>query len=58
MKLRDVLKTMMRSNAVLHLSLAEKPTWELHNGTVTTISARTVQALTRKAIVGACDHID
>ena len=41
---------------MLHLSLAEKPTWELHNGTaVTTISART--ALKRQAIVGAGDSL-
>jgi len=53
MKLRDVLNTMMRNNAVLHLRLAEKPTWELHNGTAeTTIRARTVRAaLKRRAIV-------
>jgi hypothetical protein len=58
-KLSYVLNTMMRNGAVLHLSLAKSPTWELHDGTtVIRVSTRTAQAaLKRKAIVGVGDSL-
>jgi hypothetical protein len=57
-RLSYVLNT-MRNGAVLHLSLAKKPTWELNNGiTAVRVSSRTVQAaLKRRAIVGAGDSL-
>ena len=58
MKLNQVLNA-LRNGAVLHLSLADKPTWKLNNGvTEITVSSRTVQAaLKRKAIVGVGDSL-
>jgi hypothetical protein len=58
-KLSFVLNTMMRNDAVLHLSLAKKPTWELNDSTTAIrVSARTARAaLKRGAIVGNGDTL-
>ncbi len=58
MKLSDILKA-LRQGAVLHLTLADKPTWKLNNGvTEVTVSVRTVQAmLKRGAIAGSGDSL-
>jgi|AmaraimetFIIA100_FD_contig_101_477256_length_903_multi_4_in_0_out_0_2 pectin methylesterase-like acyl-CoA thioesterase len=58
-KISFVLNTMMRNGAVLHLSLAKKPTWELNDSTTAIrVSARTARAaLKRGAIVGNGDTL-
>jgi hypothetical protein len=54
-----VLNTMMRHGAVLHLSLAKKPTWEFNDSTTAIrVSTRTARAaLKRVAIVGNGDTL-
>jgi hypothetical protein len=58
MKLGDVLAA-MRNGAVLHLSFADGPRWQLNDGvTVVTVSCTAVQAAIRRGeIVGAGDSL-
>jgi hypothetical protein len=58
MKLNDIVEA-LRKGAVLHLTLADKPTWKLNDGvTEVTVSSKTVQAMrNRGAITGAGDSL-
>jgi hypothetical protein len=58
MKLSYVLEA-LKNGAVLHHSLARKPTWELYNGTtIKTVSSTQMKCLLkREAIVSAGDSL-
>jgi hypothetical protein len=58
MKLAAILDA-LRSGAVLHLSLVEKPRWELYDGSaIKTVSSTQAQSLIKRgAIVAAGDSL-
>jgi hypothetical protein len=58
MKTKDILDA-LRNGAAIHLSLAEKPRWTLHDGdTVRTISSTQVRSLLKcGAIASAGDSL-
>jgi hypothetical protein len=53
MKLASILDA-LRRGAVLHLSLVERPRWELYEAdTITTVSSVQVQSLCRRGAIAA-----
>jgi hypothetical protein len=58
MKLAQVLEA-LQNGAVLHFTLADKPTWKLNTGnTEVTVNRRTVQGMVRRGVIaGAGDSL-